>query len=71
MSIVESLIKLVDPVQAKEREEERRRDREQPLRSDAGAPPEFACRICGHRSTDRAYCPTCLADTMQPLPRAR
>jgi hypothetical protein len=71
MSIVESLIKLVDPVQAQRREEERRRDREQPARSDAGDPPEFACRICGLRSTERSYCPTCLADTMQPVPRNR
>jgi hypothetical protein len=31
MSIVESLIKLVDPVQAQQREEERRKDREQPI----------------------------------------
>jgi hypothetical protein len=65
MAIVESLIKLVDPVVARQREEERRRQREQPGRSDAGDPPEFACRICGFRSTDRSYCPTCLADTME------
>lgn len=71
MSIVESLIKLVDPVQAREREEERRKDREQPIRSDAGAPPERACRVCGYRSTDGAYCPTCLADTMEPVPRTK
>ena len=69
MSIVESLIKLVDPVQARQREEERRKDREQPIRSDA--PPERACRVCGYRSTEVAYCPTCLADTMELVPRTR
>ena len=71
MSIVESLIKLVDPVQARQREEERRKDREQPIRSEAVAPPELACRICGYRSTEVAYCPTCLADTMEPVRRTK
>jgi rubrerythrin len=64
MSIVESLIKLVDPVQAQAREEERRVAREQPKRDDA-APPIFVCRVCGHRSAAGAYCPSCLADTME------
>jgi rubrerythrin len=66
VSIVESLIKLVDPVQAQAREEERRVAREQPKRDDA-APPVFVCRVCGHRSADSAYCPICLADTMERL----
>ena len=48
MSIVESLIRLVDPVQAREREEERRKAREEPKRNHDGDPPQFACRICGH-----------------------
>jgi rubrerythrin len=69
MSIVESLIKLVDPVQAQRREEERRVAREQPKRTDAGDPPRFACRVCGHESAEKSYCPACLADTMEPLPR--
>ena len=67
MSIVESLIRLVDPVQAREREEERRKAREQPKRDHDGDPPLFACRICGHVSADKAYCPECLADTMEPV----
>jgi rubrerythrin len=70
MSIVESLIKLVDPVQAQAREEERRVAREQPKRDDA-APPLFACRVCGHRSADGAYCPVCLADTMERVTTKR
>ena len=69
MSIIESLVKLVDPAQAREREEERRRQREQPKREQSGDPPRFACRICGHVSDQRAYCPECLADTMEPLPK--
>jgi rubrerythrin len=70
MSIVESLIKLVDPAQAQAREEERRVAREQPKRDDA-APPLFVCRVCGHRSADGSYCPSCLADTMERAPSAR
>jgi hypothetical protein len=70
VSIVESLIRLTDPAQAREREEERRQQREQPKRDHDGDPPRFACRICGHESEDKAYCPECLADTMEPL-RAR
>jgi rubrerythrin len=66
MSIVESLIRLVDPVQAQQREEGRRKQREQPKREHGGDPPRFVCRICGHVSEDKSYCPECLADTMQP-----
>jgi rubrerythrin len=69
MSIVESLIRLVDPVQAREREAERRRVREEPKRERSGDPPRFACRICGHQSPDRSYCPDCLADTLELLKR--
>jgi hypothetical protein len=71
VSIVESLIRLTDPVQAREREAELRKKREEPKRNHAGDPPRFACRICGHESDDKSYCPECLADTMEPLRRAR
>ena len=71
MSIIESLVRLVDPVQAREREEERRKQREQPKREQSGDPPRFACRICGHLSEDKAYCPECLADTMEPVKTPR
>jgi len=67
MAIVESLIRLVDPVQARQREEERRVAREQPKRDHDGDPPRFECRICGHVSEDKSYCPDCLADTMEPV----
>jgi rubrerythrin len=67
VSIIESLIRLTDPAREREREEERRRQREQPKRAHDGDPPRFACRICGHEGEDKAYCPECLADTMEPL----
>ena len=71
MSIVESLIKLVDPVQAREREEQRRVTREQPKREAPGDPPLFACRVCGLEDTQGDFCPSCLAGTMQRLPRGK
>ncbi len=37
-----------------------------PKREASGDGNAFVCRICGHRSDDRSYCPTCLADTMVP-----
>jgi rubrerythrin len=67
MSIIESLVKLVDPIQARQQEEERRRAREEPKRAQDGDPPRFACRVCGHVGDDKAYCPECLADTMEPV----
>lgn len=68
MSIVEKLIKVVDPAEAKRREEERRKDREQPQRADAGEPPHaFECRVCGYRGDETDFCPTCLAETMQKI----
>ena len=72
MSIVESLNKLIDPVVARQREEERRKERELPQRNDSGAaPPRFRCRVCGHEDVERGYCPTCLADTMEPVAQPR
>ena len=64
MSIVESLLKIVDPVQAQAREQERRVAREQPKKERDGDPPHFVCRVCGHEDVQNAYCPECLADTM-------
>jgi rubrerythrin len=69
MSIVESLRKLVDPVQARHDEEERRTAREQPKREHAGDPPRFVCRVCGFEDTEKGFCPTCLADTMERAPK--
>ena len=73
MSIVESLLKIVDPVQAQQREEERKVAREQPRREPSGDPPRFSCRVCGQEDLQGVYCPVCLADTMQriggPAPR--
>ena len=64
MSIIESLLKIVDPVQAQAREAERRVAREQPKKEREGDPPHFVCRVCGLHDVQNAYCPECLADTM-------
>ena len=71
MSIVESLLKIIDPVQAQAREQERRIAREQPKRERDGDPPRFVCRVCGEQDIQNAYCPQCLADTMQAAPAAK
>lgn len=63
---MESFLKIVDPVQAQAREEDRRIQREQPKREAAGAPPLHRCRICGLEDEVTDYCPVCLADTMRP-----
>jgi rubrerythrin len=76
VSIVESLRKLVDPVQAKAEEQERKRAREQPLREAEGgrpqdepaSPPLARCRVCGREDSAPRFCPECLAETMVPLP---
>jgi rubrerythrin len=67
MSIVESLRKIVDPLAAKQRDEELRSEREQPKREASGDPPHFACRVCGLEDEHGDYCPSCLAQTMEKL----
>jgi hypothetical protein len=65
VSIIESLIKLVDPVAAREQAAERERLRTPP-RQMAGPPRTFECRVCGHLGPEPSYCPVCLAETMLP-----
>jgi len=67
MSIVESLKRLVDPVQARKEEAERKSAREQPILEAAGGPPGFRCRVCGQLGEDATFCIDCLAATMEPL----
>jgi rubrerythrin len=69
MSIVESLKRLVDPVQVQREEAQRQSEREQPLREAEGDPPLYACRVCGYQGTDAMFCPDCLAGTMEPVGR--
>lgn len=67
VSIVQSLKKLVDPERARQEAAQLKKERELPRREVAGDPPTYRCRICHATSTERAYCPTCLADTMVPV----
>lgn len=83
MLIIWSLKRLFDPQSYFWEESEREAEREQPDDSESGDPPGFAveasdakpgisgagfsCRVCGYKSADDAYCPECLADTMQPV----
>lgn len=65
MSIVESLRRLVDPVAARNHQEELRVQREQPIREVDGDPPRYRCRVCEYEGPESSYCPTCLAETMK------
>ena len=69
MSILYSFKKFVDPDTARIEEAAARIERERPAADDdGGRPPEhYECRVCGQQSTEPAFCPTCLADTMRPL----
>ncbi|MDB4970254.1 MAG: hypothetical protein JWN44_5943 [Myxococcales bacterium] len=80
MSIFDSLLRLVDPIAYRKKQEERRQKRKvQPPGFDDGvelpdAPPGGAgvaaapltCRVCGYRGgPDHRFCPRCLAETME------
>jgi hypothetical protein len=77
MSVLDSLLRLVDPIAHRQKQEERRRKRNvQPpgvdaeLDSPATRPEQAAaplvCRVCGYRGgPDHPYCPRCLAQTME------
>jgi hypothetical protein len=76
MSLMLPFLRLIDPNVRMDHEErkkhvQRKRESEPEggTRHDvtAARPPPaeaFACRVCDYRSTERAYCPRCLADTM-------
>jgi len=75
MSIIHTLKKIVDPVRAREEEQQRKSRREQPTREVAGDGPSgaadgptlFVCRVCNQTSSEGSYCPRCLSDTMRPV----
>jgi hypothetical protein len=69
MSIIESWKKLVDPAGAREDAAERERLRQPARQTEAGPPPTFECRVCGHLGPEPAFCPICLAQTMRPSDR--
>ena len=72
--------RLIDSIEARKEAAELRRKREAippdvdpdeidvvvPARQDAE--PNRACRLCGFTGKER-YCPTCLAETMEPVRR--
>jgi rubrerythrin len=68
MSILTSFKKLVDPNVARMEEAERKAKRETPKREEAGG-PGYRCKVCGRVEQEKSFCPDCLADTMQPIPR--
>lgn len=71
MSIIRTLKKVVDPIRARQEDAERKKQREVRQEQEAGEPPLYRCRVCGHEDTRGTYCPTCLSDTMQPAAASR
>jgi hypothetical protein len=77
MSMFWALLRYIDPVQHRQREEALRRQREdwppdcEPDETDLTPPALQAeasrhrCRVCGYEGGEREFCPTCLAGTMQ------
>ncbi|HTE52148.1 MAG TPA: hypothetical protein VK698_14945 [Kofleriaceae bacterium] len=77
MSLLESLLRLIDPIEYRARVAQRRRvqdprpDQPDPDTS-VTVPPaierevERRCRVCG-LAADTAYCLVCLADTMEEV----
>jgi hypothetical protein len=65
MSLLWLFRKFVDPIEHRQEELDRQRKREvRPADPSPDDGKRFRCRICEHESPSRAYCPTCLADTM-------
>jgi hypothetical protein len=81
MSILDSLLRFIDPVHHRQQQEERRRKREalppdvegddvdEPDAPREARAPLMECRVCQHRGHGQ-FCPDCLAQTMVPV-RAR
>jgi hypothetical protein len=81
MSILDTLLKFIDPIEHHKKQEDRRRKREalppdvdpdeidEVLARPAARAPLMECRVCHHRGTGK-FCPDCLAQTMVPV-RAR
>jgi rubrerythrin len=65
MSIFDTLLRLVDPIAHRQKQEQRRVERKGPSRpAPAGAP--LICRVCGYEGgPEHRYCPRCLAETME------
>jgi rubrerythrin len=71
MSLIQTLKRILDPNQARLEEWDRKSRRERPKKEAAGDPPRFVCRVCGHEGVEKTYCPHCLADTMEAVPRPK
>jgi hypothetical protein len=80
MSILDSLLRFVDPIAHRKKQEERRQKRKvQPPGFDdevdvpeaaAGGPAKaearLTCRVCGYSGgPEHRFCPRCLAETME------
>jgi rubrerythrin len=66
MSMLDVLRRFIDPIAHRQVQAERKRKAEAPTpQREAG---KLTCRVCGYEG-EHAYCPRCLAMTMQPRRR--
>ncbi len=68
MSIIQTLKKLVDPLQAQKEAAELEARLNPTLQKEAADPPSFVCKVCGYQDREGTYCPECLAPTMELAP---
>jgi hypothetical protein len=68
MSMLQAFERLLHPKRAAREDRSTRSEREGTREAAAG--PAARCKACGYLGDD-VYCPTCLADTMQRIPRRR
>jgi hypothetical protein len=67
--IVRSLERLFEAPEEIEKHDRAMKRAQAPAVPTDDDPPTFRCRVCRLEAAERAYCPTCLADTMEPMPR--
>jgi hypothetical protein len=64
MSILDSLLRFIDPIEFRQKQQERRRASRAEAPRRAG--PPLVCRVCGYTGgPEHRYCPRCLAETME------
>jgi rubrerythrin len=68
MSMLDPLLRWIDPIAYRQKMEERRKQREAPSPERARSP--LRCRICGYEGGPTTkFCPRCLAETMEAAPK--
>ncbi len=67
MSLIWSLKKLIDPIQARKEEAGHQEHLVMPGQQESGDKISYQCKACGLIDERGDYCPQCLAQTMEPV----